>query len=270
MCKKLVIATIAVVAGLFILNSTHLGSYAKTAFKRAKQAVKGQVTPEFMLETARNEAAQLIPDMRRNISAVAAKDVAVQRLREEVAALRTNLDKQKDHVRVMKDGLKNGTENVSYNGRDLTPRQLSARLSRELAASQACAKQLAAKEALLESEEKALDAAREQLASMKSSKEQIDIEISRLEAEVQTLRLTQARTNNFQFDDSRLARINSMLADVRDQVQVGLKTIDYSKKYGEEPVSEEHKAKNTAQLIKEAEELLSDTVTDSDKTVNRK
>src|SRR5438309_2812440 len=198
MCKKLVVATIAVVAGLFILNSTHLGSYARTAIHKVKSAVKGQIKPEFMLETARNEAAQLIPDMRKNISSVAAKDVAVQRLREEVASIRNNLEKQKDHVRAMKDALKSGSELAVYNGRETSRSRLSDRLARELAASQACAQQLAAKEALLESEEKALDGLREQLTSMKAVKEQIDIEISRLEAEVQTYRLAQQRTESFQ------------------------------------------------------------------------
>src|SRR6266446_8777464 len=253
MCKKIVIATIAVVAGLFILNSTHLGSYARTAIHKVKSAVKGQMKPEFVLDTARNEAAQLIPDMRKNISSVAAKDVAVQRLREEVAAIRTNLDRQKDTVRVMKDGLKSGAEVVTYNGRDVPRRKLSDRLARELAASQACAQQLAAKEALLESEEKALDGLREQLTSMKAVKEQIDIEISRLEAEVQTYRLAQQRTDSFQFDDSRLARIKGMLKDVRDQVAVGLKSIEYGKVYDFEAPQTPEKVKNAAQLIKEAE-----------------
>ena len=197
MFKKLVIATVAVAAGLFILNSTHLGSYARTAFHKVKSSVKGQIKPEFMLDTARNEAAQLIPDMRRNISTVAAK------------------------------------------------------------------------EALLESEEKALDAAREQLASMKSVKEQIDTEISRLEAEVQTLRLAQIKSNNnsIQMDDSRLARIRDMLSTVRDQVQVGIKTLAYTEKYDFEAPAPEAKAKNTAQLLQETDEFLGDA---GDKTAARK
>ncbi len=269
MCKKIVIATIAVVAGLFILNSTHLGSYARTAIHKVKSAVKGQMKPEFVLDTARNEAAQLIPDMRKNISAVAAKDVAVQRLREEVVSIRTSLEKQKDHVRVMKDTLKSGTEVAVYNGRDFTRRQLSDRLARELAASQACAQQLAAKEALLESEEKALDGLREQLTSMKAVKEQIDIEISRLEAEVQTYRLAQQRTDSFQFDDSRLARIKGMLKDVRDQVAVGLKSIEYGKIYDVDAPPVDQKAKNTAQIIKDSEEFLGDT-SEGGKVVDRK
>ncbi len=225
-----------------------------------------------MLDTARNEAAQLIPDMRKNISSVAAKDVAVQRLREEVASIRNNLEKQKDHVRVMKDSLKSGTELavLPYNGHDYTRRQLSDRLARELAASHACAQQLVAKEALLESEEKALDGLREQLTSMKAVKEQIDIEISRLEAEVQTYRLAQQRTDSFQFDDSRLARIKGMLKDVRDQVAVGLKSIEYGKVYDFEAPQTPEKVKNAAQLIKEAEELLGEGSSEGGKVVDRK
>jgi len=257
MCKKLVIATVAVVAGLFILNSTHLGSYARTAFHKVKTAVKGQIKPEFMLDTARHEAAQLIPDMRRNISAVAAKDVAVSRLRDEVASIRTNLDKQKEQVRVLTTSLKSGEEKVTFDDRTYTRHRLSDRLSHQLAASKACAQQLAAKEALLDSEEQALDAARAQLASMKSIKEQIDTEISRLEAEVQTLRLAEMRSNNsVQMDDSRLARIRDMLNTVHDQVQVGIKTLDYVKKYDFETPVPEVKTRNTAQLIQDAEEFV--------------
>jgi chromosome segregation ATPase len=270
MVKKIFIATIAVVAGLFILNSTHLGSYAKTAIKKAKAAVKGQVTPEFMLETARNEAAQLIPDMRKNISSVAAKDVAVQRLREEIASIRNNLDKQKDTVRVMKDALKSGTQVAVYNNRELTRSKLSDRLAHELAASQLATQQLTAKEALLESEEKALDGLREQLTNMKAVKGQIDLEISRLETEVQTYRLAQQRTDSFQFDDSRLARIKGMLKDVRDQVAVGLKSIEYGKVYDFEAPQSPEKVKNAAQLIKEAEELLGEGSSEGGKVVDRK
>src|SRR5205823_13337291 len=101
----------------------------------------------------------------------------------------------------------------------------------EVAAYQSCSKQLEAKDALLESEEKALEAAREQLSSMKWVKEQIDLKIARLEAEVQTLKLAQNRSTNCQPDNSRLARIESMLSDAHDQVQIGMKTIDYAKNF---------------------------------------
>jgi hypothetical protein len=105
---------------------------------------------------------------------------------------------------------------------------------------------------------------------MKAVKEQIDIEISRLEAEVQTYRLAQQRTDSFQFDDSRLARIKGMLKDVRDQVAVGLKSIEYGKVYDLEAPQAPEKVKNAAQLIKEAEELLGEGSSEGGKVVDRK
>ena len=97
----------------------------------------------------------------------------------------------------------------------------------------------------------------------------IDIEISRLEAEVQTYRLAQQRTDSFQFDDSRLARIKGMLKDVRDQVAVGLKSIEYGKIYDVDAPPVDQKAKNTAQIIKDSEEFLGDT-SEGGKVVDRK
>jgi ribosomal protein L30/L7E len=99
---------------------------------------------------------------------------------------------------------------------------------------------------------------------MKSIKEQIDTEISRLEAEVQTLRLAEMRSNNsVQIDDSRLARIRDMLNTVHDQVQVGIKTLDYAKKYDfEAPAAPEAKTRSTTQLIQEADEFVGDTGSD--------
>ncbi|TMQ34188.1 MAG: hypothetical protein E6K70_09000 [Planctomycetota bacterium] len=258
MCKKIFIATVAVVAGLFILHSTHLGSYARTALKKVKSAAQGQVPLEFRLETARNEAAQLIPDMRRNISAVATKDVAVSRLRDEVKDMQAKLEQKKDHVRAMAGELKSGNEKVVYNGREMSSRQLTDRLSRELEVSQVIAKQLGAKEKLLDAEEKALEAAKERLANMQNVKAQIDNEISLLEAQVQELRLVQDRSK-IPFDDSRLSHIKSLLDDVRTAIKVDQKTIEYVQAYGDFDGPASSKPKTRAQLIKEAEELAGES-----------
>src|SRR5262249_1711321 len=171
---------------------------------------------------------------------------------------RTKLDKEKDHIRAMAGELKSGTEYAVYNGHKYTSRQLSDRLSRELEVSQVMAKQLESKERLLESEEKALEAAKERLANMKNVKDQIDAEISRLQADVENLRLAQDRSK-VQFDDSRLAHIKNLLNEVGTQVKVELKTLDYAQTYDFESPTVEKKAKTTAQLIKEADDLTGDS-----------
>src|SRR5947208_369328 len=117
MFKKIGIAVLAVVAGMFILRSTHLGAYARTAWHKVRTTVKHEVPIEFQLDTIRQEVAQLMPDMRKNIGLVAAETVAVQRLREEVVTIHEKLDGELEHVRGWRDALDNATATVSYGGR---------------------------------------------------------------------------------------------------------------------------------------------------------
>jgi chromosome segregation ATPase len=261
MCKKLGIAVLAVVAGMFILKSTHLGMYAKTAFRNAKASLKQEISPEFMLQTAREEAAQLLPDLRKQISQVAAKDTEVKNLREEVVMIETNLDKQKVRIKAMKEELQTGKATVTWNERPYSSKLLSDRLSRELTASQRVAKELEAKKKLLDAEERSLDAARETLANWQSVKEQIDLEIARLENEVQTLKLAQNRSN-FQLDDSRLSKIKGMLNEVRDRVRTGQTELKLLSEYDPEAVPNHQKPKSTSQLIKEVDDFLGTDIRD--------
>jgi chromosome segregation ATPase len=257
MCKKLGIAVLAVVAGMFILRSTHLGMYAKQAFRNAKASLQKEISPEFMLQTAKEEAAHLLPDLRKNISLVSAKTVEVDNLREEVAAIEINLDKQKTRLRAMRDELQSGKATVSWNGRPYSAKLLSERCERDLTASKRVALELEAKKKLLESEERNLEAAREQLANWKSIKEQIDLQIAQLEAEVRTLHIAQSRSN-FQLDDSRLSKIKGMLSEVRNCIKAGQTELKLISEYDPEAVPAKERVKPTSQLIKEADDFLGD------------
>jgi len=255
MCKKIGLAAIAVVAGLFILNSTHLGSYARTAFHKVRTAAKKQVPLEFQLESIRTEAAQLIPDMRKNLSLIAHETVAVQNLRDEIHDIQANLDKQKDHVRAMRDDLKSGDQKVVYNNRPISADRLREKLATQLNQTKRCQESLEAKTALLEAREKSLDTAREQLASMKAQKEQMEVQIAQIEAELKTLRLAQTRSS-FQLDDSRLSRIKGALADVRNQMKVQQTEAVLLGEWDNETIPSQKKAPSNAQLMKEVDEFL--------------
>jgi DNA repair exonuclease SbcCD ATPase subunit len=219
MLKKIAVASLAVVGGLFILNSTHLGSYARTAMHKIKESAKRQVPLEFQLESIRTEAAQLIPDMKNHLRSIAAETVAIQNLREEIVDIRTHFDKQKDNIRAMNDELKSGVQKVSYNGRTYSADRLREIVARNLDSCKRCADELKAKESLLDAKERALDVAREQLGSMRSQKEQLEVQIAQMEAELKTLRLAQCKSN-FHLDDSRLSHIKAALQDVRTQMRV--------------------------------------------------
>jgi chromosome segregation ATPase len=254
MIKKMGIAALAVVAGMFILNSTHLGSYARTAFHKAKVTFKKQVPLEFQLEALKNESARLVPDMKEQVNTLAAKQVAVERLEKQIDLVRASLDKQKDDVRVMASDLKADTKFIKYNGVNWTRGEIHDKLTRDLGSCKRCAEELAAKEQLLKAEKQTLEKAKEQLASMKSQKEQIEVEIAQLEAELKTVRLAQTRSN-FALDDSRLADIKARLADIRDQLRVKQVECDMWGAFENGQIKVEKK-QSDSQLSAEAEAFL--------------
>src|SRR3954453_1069268 len=101
MLKKLVFVAAAVVAGLFVLNTTNLGSYASTAWKKVRASCSKQVPLEFEIERVRNEIAKLSPDMKDHLRAIAEETVKVDNLRDEIASTRTQLAEQKKKILAM-------------------------------------------------------------------------------------------------------------------------------------------------------------------------
>jgi len=258
MFRKIAIAALAVVAGLFILNTTYFGSYAKTAWKKAKTAANNQVPLEFKLETLRNEIAHLIPDMKKNISAIAEEIVAVDNLQRDVNDLRASLTTQKDKLRAMKEALQTGDTQVTFGGGTVTVDRLKSRLNREFNSCKQREKDLDIKEQMLAARQEKLQADREQLESMKSQKQQLELRVAQMEAEVRTLRTVQTKSK-FQFDDSRLARIKNELNQLENQLKVERTATDLMSTWQPDgDIKVDSKAKSADQIIREVDEFLGD------------
>jgi hypothetical protein len=258
MFKKIGIAALAVVAGMFILRSTHLGAYARTAWHKVRTSVKHEVPIEFQIDTIRQEVAQLMPDMRKNISLVARETIELQRLREQVNEVHAKLDNELDNVRVLRDRVQDGTATVSFNGRSYSAERAKDLLARKIAACETCRSELKAKEDLLEAREAGLEAEREKLAQMKSQKEQYEVQIAQMEAQLKTLRLTQARSS-FQLDDSRLSRIKEMISEVRSAMQVQEKEAQLVGEFYNDIPPASQPAKTKGDVIQAANELLGES-----------
>jgi hypothetical protein len=264
MLKKIAFAAVAVVAGLFILNSTHMGSYARTAWHKVKKAAKCQVPLEFQLESARNEIAQLIPDMKKHIDVIAQETQAVRRLRDDITLTKANLGEQKRTLVAMKDDLKKGEVKYIYGDKFYSADRVSQKLARDLASCQRCEKELEGREKMLEAKETALDAAKEQLTSMKSEKEKLEVLVEQMEAQLKTLRVAQTRSQ-FHIDDSRLSRIKQTLADIRDQMSAQQTASELTAEFLNDtiPVAQQKVVPSKEQVIKQVEAYLGDDKADS-------
>jgi chromosome segregation ATPase len=257
MIKKLFVTAVAIGAGFFLLKSTHLSGYAKTAWSKARTTVQGQIPLEFQLDTIRNEVSQLVPDMRRNINAVAVESVRIENLRTEVAMIRTNLDKQRAVVRSMTDELSNGKSHVvAYRDHKYSTERFQEKLNIELITAKQMAENLKAKEQLLETNEKALEISKAQLESMRSQKATLEVQIAQLEAELKTLRLAETKSE-FQLDDTRLSHIKAALNDVRNSIRVSQVSAKMYEKFDNDfKPSSESTVKSKAELVKEAQAFL--------------
>jgi chromosome segregation ATPase len=257
MCKKMLLMALAVGAGLFVLSSTRLGSYGQTFWGKIKHSAKQQVPLEFEIERVKQQVAQLVPDMKNNLTTVANEIVAVENLREEIKTAHANLAKQKTSIQTMTEELKSGNERVVFGGQRMTRTRMAEALAQNIRSSQRLEEEIKAREQLLEHKERALDSAREQLASIRSQKEQLEVEVARLEAELKAVRLAQTKSK-FQFDDSKLAEIKRTLGDIRNRLRVTQVETDLQNQFGEDLTpTAERPVKSADEVIKQAEAYLS-------------
>jgi DNA repair exonuclease SbcCD ATPase subunit len=256
MFKKIGVAVVAVAAGLGLLSWAGLSSYTTTACSNIRSTFKKQVPPEFEIQRLRNEVAQLVPDMKKNIHAIAEEMVAIDNLKEEIATAKGNLRNQKDKLQAMTRELKSGVETIKYGSREYSANRVREMVERDFASYKRCEAELKSKEKLLEAKERALDAAREQLASVQSQKQELEVQIAQLEADLKTIRLAQTRSK-VQVDDSRLARIKQTLAEIRNRLKVEQTASELEGQFGD-PVPVEKK-KPVSELTKEVESYLGES-----------
>jgi len=251
MFKKIGIAAVAVAVVLFLLNSTMLGSYTSTAFSKIHGSFKKQVPIEFEIDRIKHEIAQLVPDMKKNLSAVAEEMVAIDNLKEEITVTKGNLQEQKASIMAMTEDLDRGLQTVSYKGRTYSAARVREKLAADFNGYQRCEKDVKAKEQLLDAKERGLDAAREQLSSIRAQKQELEIQVESLEAELKAVRLAQTR-NKFHFDDSRLAHCKGILADIKNRLKIEKTQEELSGQFANDPtIAVEQKAKSTPELSRE-------------------
>lgn len=250
--KRMAFLAVIVVGGIVLLRS----SYGSLAMKRIHGIYNERVSPETKLDLIKEELAKIGKDMRKNIGAVAEETVAVDNLREDVEVCQKNLDTQFERIVNMKKDVDAGEKVVMKNGRTVSVVQLQEKMSRAWESYKTSEDTLKSKH-LLAAHEKALDAGRERLGAMKEKREQLEVQVAQLEAELKNVRLAQTRSD-FNFDDSRIGDIQRSLGEVRNWVKAERVKVELEGKYTDTPAAEEKKVA-TADVMKEIEARIKDT-----------
>jgi len=264
MFRKIGIAAAVVGAGLFALHSSGLSSYTATAWSKVRQNFKKQVPIEFEIERLRHEVSQLVPEMRKNFSAIAEEMVAVENLENEIKLTKSNLKKQETNIRTMMTDVKSGAVEFVYGGQTYTLGRVKNKLERDWESYKVAEKEVKVKEQLLDAKKQSLDASRERLDQIKRQKQELEVAVEQLEAELRLVRLTQAR-NQIHVDDSRLSHCKAVLADIRDRLKVEKNKSDLEGRFSNDYIPVEKKGRPTTEVINEIQAHFGDKAQNSDK-----
>src|SRR5262249_22281237 len=135
MCKKIGVATFAVVLGLALLGFTKVGhklfSHCELAWNKGCIGVNSSVPLDWGIDRITQEIDNLTVDVKKNFSVVASEEVAIERLRREVATTKANLEKQKEGILLMKSKLESGADTVSIAGRDFSAARVHEKLTQD-------------------------------------------------------------------------------------------------------------------------------------------
>lgn len=229
MVKKGVLGAVLGAGALALLFGTAAPSYVKTAFCRARQAVKAEVPFEFEIDRARQEIAALDPAIERNIEALAKAEVAVEKLQTEVVATRSELNREGREIVALTDMVKDGdvrlTGGVSY-----TPAELKGELGRRLDHYKLLKQTLGAREETLKARQKNVIAAREQLDIAKAARRDLMAKIESVEARHNQIKASRS-ANDFEFDDSAVGRAKAIVADLETRLDEMAKVDELKGKY---------------------------------------
>ena len=253
MLKKLLIAVVAVAVGLAVVRSTKLGSLMRVKWHDATAWCNKQIPVETEIARLRDEISRLGNDTRSHCQVIAEEMVQVDNLKREIGEGEAKLEKQKKKIAAMRDALNEGGNKLVVLGDDKYPRvRVEKQLGRDFDLYKTCEAQLAAKRKLLESRQECLAKAREQLTAMQDARRDLEVEVSRLEAEYNTLKVTQTRSK-FNLDDSNLSRAKQGVAALRDRIAAETASAALQAEFAEGPITVGNTVK-TKDLLKQIDE----------------
>lgn len=217
MCKKFAMLTGITVALLAVLSVTKVGSYMSTSWNKIQNKAAKSVPIEWELDRLKDQVAQLIPDMRKNLSVVAEGMADVERLNRDITTTKANLDEQKTRLVQMAKDLETQETQFIYAGKVYSREIVAKKLEGDYKSYNRVLAEVKTKEQLLTIKQRELDAAREQLTAVKDMEQQLKLQIAELEADVKTVRLAETKSK-FQIDDSRMSDVKRSIEELRHRL----------------------------------------------------
>ncbi|MCA9094220.1 MAG: hypothetical protein KDA68_12075, partial [Planctomycetaceae bacterium] len=210
MFKKLFLGVVVLgLLGVFTFGRESW-SYFRTSVSHVQQAIKAEMPIEFEVERARKMVEEILPDIRQCMHVIAEEEVNVEELNREIDRRTAELKGMKTSLLAQRETLDTPevitASAVSHVG---AKRDLAARFTRFKTLEET----LGSKQQILAARQKALQAAREKLEAMLTTKQDLQVQLEQLEARVKTLQAAEV-ANNVVIDDTQLNRAKTLINEL--------------------------------------------------------
>jgi chromosome segregation ATPase len=221
MCKKVVIATLAVLVGLAVVKGTKIGSYLRMAKKDAAAWVDQQVKYETEIKRLRNDIDQLEREDAVYYDRVASQRVDLRKKEEALKKDSGKLETLRNRLTALRTVLNDAgeTQQVSYNGNEYSKADIEKQIDIDFNGYKQVKASVASNGAFLVSLKKALALNEEKMSQLKQNRQAMLTELQDLENELVELRQTQA-VNATVVDDSAYGRVKSDIAALKNRLAV--------------------------------------------------
>jgi chromosome segregation ATPase len=231
MVKKGLLGAALGAGTLFLVFGTSAPSYIKTAFCRMRQSAKDAIDPQFEIERARTEIANLQPAFDQNKETLARAEVAAEHLEREIGTLQANLEREKSTILSLRDKVQAGDFRLTGHGSDAAE-GLKAQTFSRLDHYKYTSGILKEKQEVLKAKRQTIEAAHRKLEDLRAQKSTLLARLANIEAKLQMIEATQGG-NEFNFDDSALSQAKKTVSELEERLEVIARRAEIEGRYGD-------------------------------------
>lgn len=259
MFKKLLIAAVAVIAGLVVLTKVTkispkvwLGDCCRTA--------RRMVPPEVQLKQLKADIDNIDRDIDKNLATLARMAAEVDQFADNLAQERDRLAHLRADIRDMQKSLKEQTQWVVYRGRKTDADDLTRRLDMAVTEYTCLKEKVKVQNTIFAEKKNTLASAKKRITAMKNEQEKLRVLAVRLDHELELVKMKQIQNQVTDFDDSALSRAQQNAKDVEMRLREIEKLIQYKKEFGRTDTTqlETIQGKSREEVLHAAKEALRD------------
>ncbi|MCE9608181.1 MAG: hypothetical protein K8U03_25125 [Planctomycetia bacterium] len=195
-------------------------SYVKTSVDGVRESVQSSVPLDFEIRRARTMLNDLIPEVRKNMVAIAQEEAALGQLTSEIQRQEKVREKDAaDILRLKNDLAAGGTTPLKYAGKSYTPEAVKTDLARRFERRKTGDETLDNLRKMHTAREQSLRAAHDKMNGMLAAKKQLEVEIEQLDSRLKMVEAAQT-TSSLCLDDGRLSRTKQLIAGLKARLDV--------------------------------------------------